>query len=61
MFNGIPNHPYNPNIGLLAQLDHFCHPLPTELEQCAVVAMIDVFEFWLQDLIQLALLFWHNN
>ena len=35
MINGMLNHPYNPNIGLLAQSDHFCHPLITELEQCA--------------------------
>ena len=32
MINGMPNHPYNPSIGLLAQSSYFCHPLTTEQE-----------------------------
>ena len=30
--NGMPNHPYNPSIGLLAQSSYFCHPLTPEQE-----------------------------
>ena len=32
MINGMSNHPYIPNLGLLAQSDHFCWGLPIELE-----------------------------
>ena len=32
MINVMSNHPYIPNLGLLAQSEHFCWGLPIELE-----------------------------